>query len=162
MSKTLAAPGERLRAWWNRLSNLPGGRRMFTLMVGFAAPYSGSVRATVTDLAPGRARVVMRDRRAVRNHLDSVHAMALANLAELASGLAVLVSLPPGVRGILTGFDVAFLKKARGTLAAECQCAVPELAGSETVDHEVRTAITDAAGDVVAMASARWRLGPVR
>src|SRR6266487_1252442 len=109
----MPAPAERLRALWRRLAPLPGGKTLFSLLLGRITPYSGTIGARVEELAPGFCRAALRDRRRVRNHLNSVHAMALANFAELTSGLAVL-------------------------------------------------SVSDAAGDVVARATARWRLRPPR
>ena len=149
----------RIQALWRRLSPLPGGRWLFNLLFRRAVPYTGSVRPVVTALEPGYARVVMRDRRAVRNHLRSVHAIALANLGEAASGLATVGALPATVRGILVGLEVAYHKKARGTLAAECRCEVPVVTGPE--EHRVVAHVRDEAGDEVATVTARWLLGPV-
>lgn len=154
----LPAPGQRLRQAWQRLSPLPGGKWLFSRLLGRIAPYSGSVGALVTTLEPGHARVELADRRRVRNHLDSIHAVALMNIAELATGLAVLAGTPAGVRGILLGLSITYLKKARGRLVAECRCTVPAVAAN--VDYEAEATIQDAQGDVVARATARWRLGP--
>ncbi len=159
MPSSLSAPGERLRASWRRLSRLPGGKTLFSLLVGWMAPYSGMIGARVAELEPGWCRVTLRDRRRVRNHLASVHAMALANLAEMASGLAVLVGLPPGIQGIVTGFSISFKKKARGLLTAECR--VTGLDVTTEQEHEAGVAVTDAQGDIVATATARWRLRPI-
>jgi len=156
---SLSAPGERLRASWRRLSKLPGGKTLFSLLVGWMTPYSGTIGARVAELEPGRCRVTLRDRRRVRNHLASVHAMALANLAEMTSGLAVLVGLPAGVQGIVTGFSISYLKKARGLLTAECR--VSGLNVTSEQEYEAPVSITDTQGDVVAHATARWRLRPI-
>jgi len=94
----------------------------------------------------------------VRNHLNSIHAVALANLAEVASGTAMLMTIPPGVRAIVIGLSIEYLKKARGRLVAECRCDVAPV----TVQREelVESIVRDEAGDVVARAVVRWRLAP--
>jgi acyl-coenzyme A thioesterase PaaI-like protein len=112
----------------------------------------------VEALEPGYARLTLRDRRGVRNHLGSVHAVALANLAEVTSGLAMLTGLPENARGIVVHIGVEYLKKARGTLTAECRCRAPS-GIEETVT--VTAGVMNASGEVVARAEVRWLIRPV-
>lgn len=144
---------------WRKLSRWPLGSTLFSRSIGWMAPYSGTIRPRVLELGPGKARVELRDRRRVRNHLRSVHAIALMNVAELASGLATLSGLPADARAILTGLRIEYRKKARGTLVAACEIDPP--ATSEEREIEVPSEIRDEAGDVVAAAVARWKIGPV-
>jgi uncharacterized protein (TIGR00369 family) len=156
LAKSLDAPGSAIALWWRRLSRLPFGRALFSILIGRMAPYTGSLGARVEELGPGYSRWRLRDRRKVRNHLRSIHAIALVNLAEVASGTAMLTALPPGTRGIVTGLSITYLKKARGTLTAECRCDVPTVNGE--TKYDVHADVRDAAGDVVAKATVNWLL----
>lgn len=157
MAKPLPAPGRHLRDAWRRLAPLPGGRVLFSLMLGRMVPYTGALGARVQELEPGYARITLRDRRGVRNHLGSIHAVALANLAEVTSGLAMLTSLPDGARGIVVHLGIEYLKKARGTLTAECRCPAPS-GREETVT--VTADVMNSAREVVARAEVRWLIRP--
>ena len=121
-------------------------------------PYTGTIRPQVLELRPGYARVQMRDRRAVRNHLHSIHAIALMNLGEVTTGLAMSLAMPDGARGIVTGLSMEYLKKARGLLTAEC--TAPQFDATVSGTHDFRADIVDASGDVVARATAHWLVGP--
>ena len=112
----------------------------------------------MASLEPGHAIVNLHDRRGVRNHLKSIHAIALANLAEFTTGLATLSGMPPKTRAILTGLEIEYHKKARGTLKAECISETP--AATETQSLKVETKIFDAEGDCVATGMATWLIGP--
>jgi len=157
---TVDAPGAALLANWQRLRGVPGGRWLFSRVVGRQAPYSGSIGAIVRELEPGRAVLTLADRRSVRNHLASVHAVALTNLGELASGLALLTDLPAGTQGIVTGIEVEFAKKARGLLTATGLASAPglaELANGE-VERIATAEIEDSGHDQVAGVRVRWRI----
>ncbi len=148
-----------LRDTWNRLQALPGGRRAFSKMVGTMAPYTGTISPEVLELEHGFSRVQMTDRRRVRNHLKSIHAVALMNLAEAASGLAFVYGLPPQTRAILTGLSIDYLKKARGTLVAECRCEPP--ATNDRQEYEIEVVTRDRSGEIVTRARAKWLVGPL-
>ena len=150
--------GERVRAQWDRLSQMPGGKQLFSFAMGRMAPYTGTIGARVEDLRPGYARVTLRDRKKVRNHLRSVHAIALLNLGEVTTGLAMLAGLPADARGILTGLSMDYHKKARGLLTAECTCDVPST--SVRTEYIAVAELRDQSGDVVATARAKWLIGP--
>jgi acyl-coenzyme A thioesterase PaaI-like protein len=150
------SPAARLLSTWSRLSERPAGKWLFGRIIARAIPYTGTVHPEVQEVRSGYARVLLQDRRRVRNHLDSIHAIALTNVGEFTGGLAMTATLPPEVRSILLKLEVVFVKKARGTITAECHCTVPDV--SEPVDHEVETRLTDRAGDEVARVRATWRL----
>jgi len=151
-------PRNVLRDAWNLLAGLPGGKVLFSRLVGRMAPYTGTIAATVVALRPGYSQVVMRDRPGLRNHLSSVHAVALVNLAELAGNVALAYSLPDDARFIVAGLSIEYLKKARGTITATTECPVP--ATSHRAEYAVPVVMRDKAGDEVARAVLRSLVGP--
>lgn len=151
-----ASHGARLLNAWNRLSGRPGGRWLFSRLVGRMAPYTGTLKALVLELEPGRAVVQLNDRRAVRNHLRSIHAIALANLGEVSSGLAASAAMPQGVRGIPTTITIEYHHKARGTLTATGTAVLPDV--TEPTTAQVHAEIRDASGTLVTTVSVTWTL----
>jgi acyl-coenzyme A thioesterase PaaI-like protein len=156
----MKSPGTRLLRLWRTLSPLPGGQWLFAQIFSLMVPYSGSVGPRIRVLEPGHAEVEIPDRRSNRQHLGSVHAIALINVAEQASGLAMLVGLPDGIRAIVTQISMQYLKKARGTIRAVSTVAIPVVTADTEID--VTADCLDREGTVVAHATVRWRVGPMR
>ncbi len=160
VSRLVEGRGNVIRRAWDTLEGLPGGKRLFSEFVGRAATYTGTIGAVVIELRQGFARVEMRDRAGVRNHLSCVHAIALANLAELTGNIAMGYSLPDDARFIVAGLSIEYLKKARGTITGECHA--PIVSRSTREEYPVEVVMRDVAGDVVARATLRTLVGPKR
>jgi acyl-coenzyme A thioesterase PaaI-like protein len=144
-------------ALWRQLKDLPFGKWLFTRIVGFRIPYTGTMRSIVLKLDPGDTEVLLRDRRLVRNHLNSIHAIALANLGEFTGGLAVLGLLPPKTKFIITSLRIDYLKKARGDLIGKCKIpALEDFRGEKKMS--VVTDIFNSSNETVARATADWVL----
>jgi acyl-coenzyme A thioesterase PaaI-like protein len=162
-SKTVATSGttpeERVVSLWRRFGHNPIGRRIYSLLFGRLVPYTGTVKPLIEEITPGRARVTLRDRRGVRNHLNSIHAIALANLGELASGLALISAMPKSAKGIVTRLEINYLKKARGTLTATGEAEVPETI-SEPTSLVAKATILNRDGERVATLDVHWLLSP--
>ncbi|HEY5952372.1 MAG TPA: hotdog fold domain-containing protein [Kofleriaceae bacterium] len=147
-----------IRQAWDLLSGVPGGKSVFSRLVGRMAPYTGTIHANVTVLRAGYAEVAMADKKSVRNHLDCVHAIALANLAELAGNIALMYGLPDDARFIVSGMEIEYVKKARGTIRAIGEAPVPRT--SARAAYDVPVTLRDEAGEEVARAVLHSLVGP--
>lgn len=149
-----------IRKAWDALSGLPGGCKVYSRLLGQVIPYTGSIRAEVRDLQPGFALVQMRDRPHLRNHLGSLHAIALSNLAELTGNAALAASLPDDARFIVTRLDIRYLKKARGTITGTCHC--PPQLSNEKRELELAVELRDPEEQLVATATLYSLVGPTK
>lgn len=141
----------------DRLIRWPGGAWLFGFLVCRKAPYFASIAPRITTLRAGHGEATMRHRRAVTNHLGTVHAIALCNLAELIGGLTTDVSIPASMRWIPKGMTVDYLKKAVGTMHATATPAVQPVASEAGYALPVDVVIRDPAGDAVFRAQiAMW------
>jgi acyl-coenzyme A thioesterase PaaI-like protein len=144
--------------WWTRLAALPAGNRLFSLALGWITPYSSTIGAMVEEIKPGYARVSVNDRRRLRNHLHSIHAIALINLGELTTGLAVLSTIPTNMRAIVLNINADYLKKARGKLTATAEFELPERLQDDT-HCEVEAQLKDQSGETVTRVRSTWLIG---
>lgn len=151
-NKTLALY-ERMRRW-------PAGHWLFTRAICFKAPYFGSISPLIEVLEPGRCVARLRRHRRITNHIGSVHAIAMCNLAELVGGMMTEVSLPDSMRWIPKGMTVEYVKKAMGTIRGVATPAIPIVASDSGYPLPVDVVLTDDAGDVVFRATISMWMSP--
>ncbi len=134
---------------YRSLETRPFGRWLFSRLVCFKAPYFSSIGPRMVRLEPNRGEAVITHCRSITNHLGTVHAIALCNLAEFIGGLTTDVSIPPSMRWIPKGMTVEYLKKAVGTMTAVATPAfVPEESG-EGYELPMDVVISNPAGEAV-------------
>ena len=144
-------------ASYRRLSSKPGGRWLFSKLVCFKAPYFASIAPRIEVLEPGRGVATFAHRRRVTNHIGTVHAIALCNLAVFVGGLTCDVSIPASMRWIPKGMTVAYLKKAVGTMRATATPAFPPRESAEGYELPFEVVVENPQGEAVSKATiAMW------
>ena len=147
---------------YDTLKQLPGGlgNRVFERLGTLMVPHAARMGFRLVSLSPTDIEVSMPDKRGNRNHLNSLHAMALAHLGEFTTGILTLYAVAPlGYRTILRKYEIEYTAKARGRITARAHVALPKKKSLDKVDFPVRAELTDRDGQVVATVTATWRIG---
>ncbi|MCQ4164495.1 hotdog fold domain-containing protein [Tahibacter harae] len=146
---------------FRKLGSSAPGRWLYSRLICWRAPYFGSIAPRVDVLESGRCVVRIAHRRRVQNHIGTVHAIALCNMAEMAGGLATDATIPAGMRWIPKGMSVRYLKKANGPMTATA--LVPPVADPASgQDLHAKVEVRDSAGDVVFDADITMWVSPAR
>lgn len=136
-------------ALYRRITRWPAGHWLFSRAVCFKAPYFASITPRFESLEPGRCSATIRHRRRITNHLGTVHAIAICNLAELTAGVMTDATIPASMRWIPKGMTVEYLKKAVGTLRGVATPEIPVVEAAAGYDLPVSVEVTNTAGEVV-------------
>ncbi len=142
------------------LMRVPGHNLLFRWGLALAAPYSATIRPRLVHAAPGCLELGMAKRRAVSNHMGTLHAAALANLMELCGSLAVQLTIPRSARWIPSGLDIRYRRKAR--TAVRARCGLDPLDWHQNQDVPLQIEVIDEHNEVVAEATLHMRIGPRR
>lgn len=145
------------------LGVLPGrlSLRLLERLGGLYVPHAARMGFRIEQLDERSIEVSMPDKRANRNHLRSLHAMALAHLAEYTTGLLTVYAVVPlGYRSILREFKIEYLAKGRGRVVGRAAIKLPR-GNLDKKDLAVKVDIVDRTGQVVARAVSTWRIGKI-
>lgn len=143
---------------WNKLQHKPLGKWLFARVICWKAPYFSTISPRFIELKPGYAKVSLAKRRAVQNHIGTVHAIAACNLAELGAGTMMEASLPSSMRWLPKGMTVQYLKKCETDLVAECTAS--DLVEGAARDVIVSIDMKDLHGNVVVHADINMYVSP--
>ena len=97
---------------YNRVTRLPAGQKIFSILFSLKAPYFATVRPRFVGLRPNYAELTIKKRRRVQNHIGTVHVIAICNGLEAAMGALAEVTVPANKRWIPKGMEVSYAAKA--------------------------------------------------
>mmetsp|Transcript_3902 Transcript_3902/g.5428 ORF Transcript_3902/g.5428 Transcript_3902/m.5428 type:complete len:210 (+) Transcript_3902:48-677(+) len=145
------------------LSKLPLGKTVFSGICNLVTPYTGSIGSTVQSLTQEKCVVTMQDRSWLRNPFSSIHAVALTNLGEFASGMALVSYMQhfKGIKGIPTRIDTTFYKKSRGEITATGLVPIQEFKNhleDEQFEIVVTAEMTNSKGEKLAVTKVYWQI----
>ena len=95
------------------------GLWIFSRIICIKAPYFSTIKPTFKKLELGYGEAVIKKRRAVQNHIGTVHAIAMANLCEYVAGTTLEITLPGTHRWIPKSMNIKYLAKANSDLVAK-------------------------------------------
>ncbi len=143
---------------WNKIGHTNFGRWVVSKGVCFIAPYFSTIKPVFTVMERGHVEITMKKRRAVHNHIKTVHAIAMCNAAELVGGFCIDISLNADYRWIPVGMEVKYLKMAKTDLRAVCKVESYDWEGAQEVIMPV--SIFDTNGDEVFSAKISMKISP--
>ena len=145
---------------YTKLADKPLGKWLFSRLVCWKAPYFASIAPRIESLESGRGVASIAHRRRVTNHIGTVHAIALCNLAEFIGGLTCEASIPAAMRWIPKGMTVEYLKRATGTMRATATPSVPPHEAAEGYDLPFAVVIANDVGETVFRARIAMWISP--
>jgi acyl-coenzyme A thioesterase PaaI-like protein len=129
---------------YGRVSRLPHGRKIFSLLFSQKAPYFATVRPRFVALRPNYAELTIRKRRGVQNHIGTVHVIAVCNGLEAAMGALAEATVPPHKRWIPKGMEVDYTAKATSDITCIAETDPEQWTGDDPdVPVRVRGVRTD-------------------
>lgn len=137
--------------------------RMLTWAFGKNVPFMHTARLRFQDLSEERAVLTLRNRRRVQNHIHSVHAAAVALLAETATGTLLTMNLSDDRVPLLKSMQVEYHKRAKGDLLAEATLnasARTRILAEEKGEIVVPVKVTDESGEEPVRCTMLWAWVP--
>ena len=164
---TDAAFDNRLRRTLRPLARWPVflGAPLRSFLIGRTIPLVGTAGLRIERLDEDEVVVFLANRRHVRNHIGTLHAAAMALVAETASGLALGMHVRDDAVPVIQRMAVNFDKRAQGALRAVARIPTHEFARLHNASRGellVPVTVTDAGGQSPIRCAMQWAWRPKR
>ena len=132
---------------------------------GKVVPYVGTSGLLYEELTPERVVVSIKNQRKVQNHINNVHAAAMALLAETATGFVVGMNLPDDKLPLIKSLKVSYYKRTQGDMRAVATLSAEDIARIEREPKGevlVPVTVTDESGGEPIKCEMLWAWIPKR
>lgn len=127
--------------------------------------FVGTAKLSAEVLDFNRSVFLLENKKRVQNHIGTIHAAAMALLAETATGLIVGMNIPDDKVPVIKSMKVNYLKRAVGAMRAEARLEPEQIALMRTEEKgEVLVAVkvTDEEGKQPIECEMLWAWTPKR
>ena len=132
---------------------------LLSRLMGTIIKFAGTAKVRVEKLEPNECIIILKNRKRVQNHIGSVHAAAMALIAESATGFMTALTVPDNRIIVLRSMELTYVKRATGDMKAVAsfsQEQIDFIAQTPKGDIEVPVIITDENGEETVAAKMVW------
>jgi acyl-coenzyme A thioesterase PaaI-like protein len=132
-------------------------------ILGKVVPYVGTSGLLYEEITSERVVVSIKNRHKVQNHINNVHAAAMALLAETATGFVVGINLPDDKLPLIKSLKVDFYKRTQGDMRAVATLTpedVARISSEPKGELWVPVSVTDESGDEPIKCEMLWAWVP--
>lgn len=140
-----------LRTYVDKVNQYPAwlSGKLMTWLFRFKVKLAGTTGIEVLHTDGKTATYRQKNRRKAQNHIGSVHAAAMALLAESCTGFIVGINLPGDKLPLIKRMDLNYVKRATGDMTAVASLTDEQITLMQTADKgeiNVKVQVTDATG----------------
>ena len=133
--------------------------------VGSQVKFAGTAKVEILEMSATFLRARIKNRKKVQNHIGSVHAAAMALLAESVTGLVVGMSVPDDRVPVIKSMKIDYVKRAKGDLEAVATLKAEEverIVSTPKGEITVPVKVTDIEGNEPIHCEMVWAWTPKR
>ena len=135
----------------SKLNVLPDSVRSqpISLLIGRTVRYAGTSNIYIEKLTTTESIMRLKNKKKVQNHIGSIHAAAMALLAESATGLLVGMNVPDSSIPVIKTLHVDYLKRCQGDIKAVARLTkeqIDQITTTEKGEVTVEITVTDERG----------------